>query len=452
MTAPDTPPTGNQRAALPARLLVTLYFTWAHVCLLAALGLIVWIPDWLTQFFYDPRTIAIVHLVTLGWISSSILGALYIVSPTALRTPLPATPGDYGACIFMIVGTAGMVAHLALSRYEGMTGSAVLVWLAMTHVGARLIRALRAAAVPRAVKLHIVLAFVNVLAAGAMGLLLGFDKIRPFISGNVLSNVYAHAHLAAIGWAGMMIMGAGYRLFPMVLPAEMPKGRRLYASALLLEVGLLGLVPGLMLQRRWVAPFGLLIAAAFCAFLLEVRRMRSHRRPPASHLPRPDYGTLQSQLALGYLILSIVMGGVLILAPESEMTFRLAPVYGFVGLVGFVSQMVVGMEARILPMFSSLHTLVTSGGLTLLQNEILNRRLQAVSFTFWTTGVPVVAGGLWLHSPDVVRLGAALLLLGHLLGSIAALRWLRGAFIGVGPGSVPPATAQPPPIRISSNP
>ena len=81
---------------------------------------------------------------------------------------------------------------------------------------------------------HIMLAFVNFWRAATMGVLIGFDKVYHFLPGFVLANVFAHAHLAAIGWASMMVVGMAYRLLPMVLPAEMPKGPRLWISAILL--------------------------------------------------------------------------------------------------------------------------------------------------------------------------------------------------------------------------
>ena len=36
-----------------------------------------------------------------------------------------------------------------------------------------------------------------------------------------LSAAFAHAHLAAIGWAVMMVVGLSYRLIPMIVPAEL---------------------------------------------------------------------------------------------------------------------------------------------------------------------------------------------------------------------------------------
>jgi cbb3-type cytochrome oxidase subunit 1 len=40
----------------------------------------------------------------------------------------------------------------------------------------------------------------------------------------VLANVFAYAHLAAVGWVSLMVVGVAYRLLPMVLPSELRRG------------------------------------------------------------------------------------------------------------------------------------------------------------------------------------------------------------------------------------
>ena len=74
---------------------------------------------------------------------------------------------------------------------------------------------LRHASLPRAISGHILLAFLNILSAATLGVLIGFDKVYHFLPGFVLANVFAHAHLAALGWATMMVIGVAYRLLPM---------------------------------------------------------------------------------------------------------------------------------------------------------------------------------------------------------------------------------------------
>jgi len=224
--------TENRR---PTCVVPLLYFSTAHVslalaCLLAGL----W-PHAVAGFFYHSWMVAIVHLVTLGWITFSILGAIYIVGPIALGMPMPARRWDYAAYGFAIVGVIGMVAHFWIQEFGGMAWSAATVTLGIVYVASRIVRGLETAHIPVAVKLHIAFACLNIAIAASMGILLGFDKAYHFLPGFVLSNVFAHAHLAAIGWATMMVVGVSYRLLPMTLPSKMPTGRSMVASAILLE-------------------------------------------------------------------------------------------------------------------------------------------------------------------------------------------------------------------------
>jgi hypothetical protein len=182
-------------------------------------------PRGVSGFFYHSRMLAIVHLVTLGWITNSILGSLYIVGPIALRTWIPATWLDYTAFLFVLVGNVGMVAHFWLEEYGGMAWSAIAVGSGIVAVGMHVATSLSRASLPRAISTHIVLAFVNILGAATLGVLIGFDKVYHFLPGFGLSNVIAHAHLAAIGWAAMMVVGIAYRLLPMIRRRRCPMGR-----------------------------------------------------------------------------------------------------------------------------------------------------------------------------------------------------------------------------------
>jgi hypothetical protein len=67
------PPGAPPPSMMPARWVPLLYFGVAHLCLATALAALAVTPRSLVGFFYHPRLLAVVHLVTLGWISASIL-------------------------------------------------------------------------------------------------------------------------------------------------------------------------------------------------------------------------------------------------------------------------------------------------------------------------------------------------------------------------------------------
>ncbi len=110
----------HKTAGLPPRILPVLYFAFAHLSLIAGIAAIAFDPRAAAGFFYHARMVAIVHLVTLGWISSSILGALYVIGPLALRMPVPARPADYWACASFTIGTMGLVSHFWIESFSGL--------------------------------------------------------------------------------------------------------------------------------------------------------------------------------------------------------------------------------------------------------------------------------------------------------------------------------------------
>jgi hypothetical protein len=422
-----TPP---PRTHLPPRLLPVLYFGAAHVALALAFAVAAVDPRGVSGFFYHARMLGIVHLITLGWITASILGSLYIIGPIALRTWIPATWLDYSAFVLVLIGIVGMVAHFWIQDYAGMAWSAGTVGFGIIAVGVHVVRCLDTAALPRAVSAHIVLAFVNILGAATTGVLIGFDKLYHFLPGFVLANVFAHAHLAGIGWASMMVVGVAYRLLPMVLPAAMPGGRRPWVSAILLQAGVSGLFVTLLLRSPLTRIFALTVVAGFGSFISQVVWMLRRPRPRPPGLRRPDPAVLHAGASFASLGMASVLGVWLTFAPTSSATLRIAMAYGVFGLVGFLAQMVVGMEGRLLPIFAWYWAFANTGykGSVPSQHEMPWRPGQMLVFVLWLFGVPTLAGGLAFDAIPFVAAAAWCLLAATLIDAAIVARILHYAF------------------------
>ena len=419
------------RTQLPPRLLPVLYFGVAHLALALAFGAVALDPRGVSGFFYHSRMLAIVHLITLGWITASILGSLYVVGPIALRVWFPATWIDYTAFALVLIGIVGMVAHFWINEDGGMAWSAATVGTGILVAGSTVIRRLRGWTLPRAIRAHIVLAFVNAGGAATMGVLIGFDKVYHFLPGFVLANVFAHAHTAAIGWASMMVVGIAYRLLPMVLPAEMPGGPRLWASAILLQAGISGLFVTLLFRNRFTWVFALTVIAGFAAFLSQVVWMRRRPRPRPSGVRTPDPAVWHAAAAFVSLAIAGALGLWLAIAEPSTATLRIAMAYGVFGLVGFLAQMVVGMEGRLLPLFAWYWAYANTGykGPVTSPHEMAWRAGQELVFVLWLFGVPALAGGLAVDAVPFVRAAAWSLFVAALLDTVNVARILRHAFL-----------------------
>ena len=414
--------TGPPPPTMPARWVPLLYFAFAHLSLAAAFAALAFAPRGLAGFFYHPRMLAVVHLVTLGWISGSILGAVYIIGPLAFRMPLPARGADYAAFVAFALGVCGMASHFWMDSRPGMAWSAGLVVAGMSYVAVRGLVNLRSARAPLEARLPMGLAFLNVIAAAGLGLLLAVNKVSPFLPVAHLDAVYAHAHLAALGWGTMMVVGAGYRMLPMILPAAMPHGFWAYASAVLLEAGVAGLVLGFLARGRGLVVAGALAVAGIVSFLSRVVWMLRHRRPAPTELRRPDWGVAHALLALVCLLAACGLGLHLAAAEPSDTTLALAPAYGVFGLVGFLAQIVVGVEGRVLPLFAWLWGFADRGYAESPPSLHLApaRPLQALVFLLWAIGVPLLALGLASETMPAVSAGAGALLAGVLASLLNA--------------------------------
>lgn len=411
---------------VPARRLPILYLSFAHASLLAVATLAAIDPAAIAGFYYHPRMIGLVHLVTLGWITGSIVGMFYIVAPLALRTPMPARRLDYWAFAFFGIGVAGMVTHFWIEQFSGMAWSAGMVLAAVIQFATRVFSQLRTGTAPTAVARPIRFALANLVAAAALGVLLGVDREADVMPGATLGNVYGHAHLAAVGWAVMMVVAVGHRLLPMVLPSAVPTGMAVQASTWLIELGVLGLATTLLLARD-ATVFAAVVGAGLGLFLGQVVWMVRHRRQPPAALPRPDWGTGQAVQALVYLGAATGLGLWIAATPAGPSSAWLAMVYGVIGLVGFLAQLVAGIEARILPLFQW-HTSFAASGRTRRPpsphgQESSVRRAAIVCS--WTGAVPCLAVGLTIAQADWVRAGAALLLAAALLQTFGLIRTLR---------------------------
>ena len=401
----------------PTSALPLAYYGLAHAGLAWALLVLVIEPTLPGASFYHGRMIALVHALTLAWITGSILGSFYIVAPLALRLEMPVTGADWVAFGSFAVGAAGMIAHFWIDRYDGMAWSAVLVTAAIAFVGARACRGLGHAVAPRGVKLHIALAFVNILGGAVFGMLMGANRGRGFLALPVLGAVFAHAHLAAIGWATMMAIGLSYRLVPMMLPAPMPSGPSVALSAVFIELGLGVLMVALLIEPAWHPAAALLIVGGLGSFVVHVRRAAARRLPRPPALPNRDWSTWQTHGAFIWLLVSVITGTVLSFDLAGGYRLQVMWIYGTAGLVGFLAQLVTGMQGRLVPMYAWYRTAAATGRPPeVAANALPTPRFALPVLLCWAAGVPALIYGLAGEDTTVIRVAALCLLAGVAVG------------------------------------
>ena len=405
------------QALLPAGGIPWVYFAFGHLCLGAAFAVLATHPSLPGGFFLHPRMAALVHLATLGWITSSIFGAFYFVAPLTFRMPLRPNWGDRFASVCFMAGVAVVVGQFWNGNYERMAWAAGLVLVAALHVSLRAGIGLPGSLGGWQVKLHVALAFANLIAATAFGIILGLNRVHGWFAWSPIASAYAHLHIAIVGWAAMMFVGLAYRLIPMIVPTAMPKGGSIAISAILIESGLALLVFGLMRGSRASMAGAALIVAGLAAFVVHVRLALQQKLPPPAALPRPDWATRQTHVALLWLLVAAVLGPVLSVGGGGSWRIAMGWWYGVAGIIGFLAQVIAGMQGRLVPMYAW-YVAFEAGGRTPPPHSVhtlASPPLARAIFVTWTAGVPALAFGLAAERLTIISAASGLMLAAVLL-------------------------------------
>lgn len=423
--AGSRPASGNSTPARQPSLWVPLrYFIVAQGAFLTVLF---WAPfrvsDFL-DFYYQGHDLAFTHLLTLGWITMTIMGASFQLVPVALETTLYSERMARWQFWLMLIGISAMVGHFWIGRHLGMASGATLVLIAVMLFLVNMGRTLWRLERWDVIAMHVAAALVYLAATAVLGNLMALDKIFDFLGGQVLRTIHAHAHLAGIGWITMMIFGAGYKLIPMFSLSELGEERLARWQFWGLNVGLIGLFWSLLLQSVWAMPFVLLIALAIGLFLWKICEvLRTRRRP------RLDWGLRHALSAIIYLLIVTILGIWLATGwvPSDEFGARLAFGYGVLALLGWVSVMIIGMMYKIIPFLVWHHRYSDLVGLRPVPpaTQFLGEAVPRVGFWLLHMGIVITVGGLILESFEGIQAGTIALSLAGLSFGVGLVRIYR---------------------------
>ncbi len=412
---PENPFTGPS-VWLPLRYLIA-----GQISLFLALALAVFDASKLLDFYYQGLLLAITHLITLGWITTTIMGASFLVAPLIFSTPLYSERLGRWQFPPLVIGIAVMVVHFWTGHYRGLATGAILVLAATILFLMNLWLTLRRISRKDVALPYVVAALAYLAATVILGNLMALDKVFDLLGGQVLATIQGHAHLAALGWVSLMILGVGHKMIPLLTALTAEEERRSRRQFWLLNTGVVGLFLALVTRSRWVIPFAVAVVLGFGSALWRVTRpWREGKRP------RLDWSTWHVLAAFGCLGVAIVLGLALVsgLLGDEALAARVAVVYAFLGLIGWITLMIIGMSYRVIPLLVWLHRYspIVHDEPVPKVGELYSERWQVWSFLLLIPGVALTASSLLIESVTGLRAGLLLLVVGVLLFEANMLR------------------------------
>ena len=220
--------------------------------------------------------------------------------------------------------------------------------------------------------------------------------------------MHAHAHLGAIGFFLILIVGVSYKLIPMFTLSELQNPRRAAWSVILLNTGLAGSFVTILLRSPWKLAFSLVVVLALALYALELRAILRARKRAVM-----DWGVRGFLTAVSLMFPLSIIAAVLSWPglPVNTYTMQLENVYGFLGLVGVVSFAIIGMLYKIIPFIVWFGTYSQHIGRAQVPSlaELYSARLQIISYWIFLAGLLTTLLAMEFSNAVAVRCGTGLL-------------------------------------------
>lgn len=199
--------------ALPLR-----FFLAAPLFLmLAGIGALAIGPEALVSR-WSPAVLAIVHLLTLGYLGMVMLGALTQMLPVVLGARIPAVRSVAGLTLTgLAVGVPLLAAGLAFGKPVPLVAAMVVLALVLaTFLMAMAIALLRADAVASDTVWPMRLAWLALLLTTTLGLVLAGGFAGLFSDLDLTTVTVLHVTWGLAGWILILVIGVAYQVVPML--------------------------------------------------------------------------------------------------------------------------------------------------------------------------------------------------------------------------------------------
>ena len=407
-------------APLPSAIgLAAEHFAAATLYLIAGSIGLVWIaPELAVGAFPSPHVAGVTHLFTLGWLTTTIFGALYQLLPVAMGSPIRSLRVAHLAFWTFTPGAGlfacGVAETSTLLNHAGLALVATGVLLTVGNVAATLPRA-RSRDVTWAA---IALAISFLASTLVLGGVLLHNLHTGFIAAARIRVLSTHLHIALVGWALIMMVGVSHRLLPMFLLAHGADTRWTRRSLLLLCAGVLALAVGLVTELPPAAWTGVaLLEAGVGSFLWQAYAFYRTRVRK-----KIDVGMRFAMVALGFLAASAALGPFVL--ADLPAHARLATAYVAIGLLGGIVLFVTGLSYKIVPLLAwtaRYRTRMGKGAVPTVA-DTFSARIAGIQLAVMSTAVVLLATGIFAAAPHVTRCGAVLYLGGGLLFASQLIR------------------------------
>jgi hypothetical protein len=433
-------------------------FTLAVLNLVIALALSVFGLAWPVAPAGAPASLAMIHLLTIGWLTMLMYGALFQFVPVITSKVLPSQALSLVTLLGLEIGLGLMVAGFLLLGGDGPAwllpvGGTLVIVAMLVGAGSLMVPLLGKRPMPLSAK-FILAAFAFLLVTVLLGLCFALAltvpatqaALAPLLGGGL----GYHALAGFGGWFTLIGIGVSYELLPMFMLAPHDRGR-LGLAVLGSAVGGLVLVvgaglAGVLWPEGWINAVELLgrlvLGVALALYLADVVRLyRGRKRQQIELHNRAAVGAF---VALGLAVL-LAAG-----AMATDRLAELAPVLVLLVLLGWLTGLGLTQLYKVvafLSWLSSFGSKLGRGAVPRVQDLVDENRGRWL-FGLYFAAVALATLAALFDSATLIRVGLALGLIAVLLLALEYFRAWRGVYASR-PHAAPAMPPRRPPLNVA---
>lgn len=411
---PSSPQTGLVRNT-PYQVVLPFYL-YATISFLVATILLFFSPEAFTQHYFHPQTLAVTHMMALGWGTMMILGASHQLVPVLIEGKLHSNLLGYVSFGFAAIG----IPLLVYSFYHFLFGlsaqwGAILINIAVVVY---LINMALSMSKSKKENIHAVFVFTAALwlfITIIIGLLLVYNFTRNILSYDSLHYLSFHAHIGIVGWFLLTVLGIGSRLIPMFLISKYNNVKLLKWIYGLVNFGLISFIIFFLYFNKtsfyFIPITAILLAIILFAYFCQKCYAERIRR-------KVDDQIKMSLLSIGMMALPIIFLIIVIISfLWMEINPQLILTYGFCIFFGWITAIILGMTFKTLPFILWNKTYHTKAGLGKTPNprELFSNKMFLWMSAAYLIGFILFAIGILIKNEILLKSAAGLLIIAAVL-------------------------------------
>ena len=392
------------------------FYLYGGVSFFVATGLLIFSAPAFLQHYFHPHTLAITHIMALGWGTMMILGASHQLVPVLIEGKLYSNMLAYLSFVFAAIG----IPFLIVGFYQFDFGwparaGAILINLAvlsyLINIGVSMVKSKKE-------NVHAVFVFTGTLwlmITILVGLFLVYNFTFNVLSADSLFYLPLHAHLGIVGWFLLLVTGVGSRLIPLFLISKYNNNKILWWVYSLINVALISFIIFFLYLRITALYLVPLFAIAASLILFGYYCYRSYQQRLRKKV---DYQVKISLLSVFMMALPLVfLLIVILLLLFSIDNSSLILTYGFCIFFGWITAIILGMTFKTLPFIVWNKVYHDKAGLGKTPNpkELFSDRIFLMMCVSYLAGFVLFAVGILISNEIIVKIAAILLLVSAIL-------------------------------------